>query len=392
MLSRIADYLADHYKIWMNALGIVVLCSMVGLVGLMRYGILTFDGDAMPASYSSPPEEASMNVYEKLDAGQLIDYLIIGDSIGQGDGAPANEGWSSQLNKKLRETYGSTVNVKRYTIGGGIALGGWADYAERPRGDYDLVFLCFGQNDQGAMSARQFGPIYENLIRRIRKDHPMTEMITFTESSLRTEEYPNVIRELSEYYEVLNADMRTAFRDSGMEDSRLSNDGVHPNGQGYALYAQKIFEMLTAGIGMKTIGTLPEAPYFPASVNFDKRQTLSEWTSLDQFRPYGPGLIVASEPGSAVTANFRGDFLGLDLVFQNAGAMIDIYVDGDKVQTIDTYWHYEFDVNWKKFVADDLGDVPHTLRIEVAEENHPASSGTVAKIKGFIAEPAVTFE
>jgi len=164
---------------------------------------------------------------------------------------------------------------------------------------------------------------------------------------------------------------------------------VHPNARGYALYAKQIFETLQAGVAAsKAIGTMPAAPLYPASVDFNERQTFSDWTTLDGFSPSGPGLIVASKPGSTAQASFQGDFLGLDLVFQDRGAIIDIYVDDKPIRSIDTYWSYPYDVNWKKFVADQLGDGTHTLRIEVRSDNNAASKGTIAQIRGIIAEPA----
>ena len=42
----------------------------------------------------------------------------------------------------------------------------------------------------------------------------------------------------------------------------------------------------------------------------------------------------------------------------------------------------------QKFVADQLGDGTHTLRIEVRSDNNAASKGTIAQIRGIIAEPA----
>jgi len=335
--------------------------------------------------------QGGKSVYEKLKSGEDIRYLIIGDSIGQGDGAPAANGWSSLLANKLSDGYNSVADPTNITTGGATVLGGWADYIEKlPETDgFDLVFICFGHNDQANMGTDQFGAIYENLIQKIKRDYPYAEIVTLIESSLQSENFPDIIKNLSRHYGIINIDTREAFGKSGVPYDQLTDDGVHPNSKGYALYAEQIYDEIVANAnGGKQISSLPGSPLFPASKAFDDRKVIHDWETLSEFGNRGNDLIISYRPGSYAETTFEGDFLGISIVHQDLGATLSIFVDGKLLKEIDTYLSYPFDVNWKHIVADDLSSGKHTVKIEVSSVKNQASKGTAALILGIIGKPA----
>ncbi|MCD9023651.1 hypothetical protein [Cohnella silvisoli] len=62
-------------------------------------------------------QAASLNLYDKMKQGKVIRYLIIGDSIGQSDGATRGNNWFGLLNRKLKNTYHVVPFIDRITMG-----------------------------------------------------------------------------------------------------------------------------------------------------------------------------------------------------------------------------------------------------------------------------------
>ncbi|QJD87208.1 SGNH/GDSL hydrolase family protein [Cohnella herbarum] len=333
---------------------------------------------------SSIEQKSNLTVYDKLRQGKAIRYLVIGDSIGQSDGASEGNQWFSLLNQSLRDKYEVVPFMNRITMGGAVVLAGWIDYIEKipkkPEG-YDIVFICYGQNDQGSLKEEEFGAIYENLVRRIKQDNPFAEIVTIVESSLQSDSYPDIIKSISVHYQLINVDTRQAYRDSGFSIDSLTIDGVHPNDQGYKLYAEQIFDSINRQYDSgKRIAPLKDSLIYVNS-SFTTGQTFTEWDSLNGFFKSG-GSLIGNSSGFSAESEFEGEFLGLSYITDPNGGVLNVYIDGELRKQINT--RLDFVVNWKSLVVNGLTKGKHRLKVEIAPQVSSSSQGTFANIVGFI--------
>ncbi|MCD9023650.1 SGNH/GDSL hydrolase family protein [Cohnella silvisoli] len=268
--------------------------------------------------------------------------------------------------------------------GGAVVLAGWIDYIERLKkkaDGYDLVFICYGQNDQGSLTTEEFGAIYENLIRRIKHDYPYAEIVTLVESSLQSETFPDVIKSLTKRYGLINVDTRQSFGKSALPYDQLTIDGVHPNNEGYKLYAQQIYDALSQEYDSgKQISELGDSLLYPQS-SFTSGRTLREWTTINGFIHRGNALF-GNKPGFTAESEFEGQFVALSYMTDPKGALVNVYVDGKFQRQIST--NIPFVVNWKSIVTSGLAQGKHQLKVEIAPAKDAVSTGTFAHIIGYI--------
>ena len=176
-----------------------------------------------------------LNAYQKLACGEDIRLLIVGDSIGA---MP----WTNDVAKWIEENYQVGCTIKNISLGSNTSYSGFV--SEKLLEDgliYDLVIVCYGQNDvpQG------FAADYEALIREVLSKNRIPSVIAVLESSQReyTEKMQAIMR-IAGYYGLQLADTIEAFENSGYSYEALSSDGVHPNGIGQEIYAHKVEEVI----------------------------------------------------------------------------------------------------------------------------------------------------
>ena len=183
--------------------------------------------------------EEEKNVYQKIVAGEEINILIVGDSIG----APSNEeAWSTLLKKYLETEYGTTVDINNVSMGGNTSYSGFFRVMMlNDKENYDLAIICYGQNDD----ENEFSMHYENIYKAIQEKYVGCSMISILESSQREYTYKmKTIMELASYYGVPIVDTISAFNNSAITYELLTEDGIHPNAEGHKLYFEAIREVM----------------------------------------------------------------------------------------------------------------------------------------------------
>ena len=176
-------------------------------------------------------ETGSLNAWQKLACGENIRLLIVGDSIGA---LP----WTNDVAAWIEKNYLVSCEIKNISLGSNTSYSGFA--SEKLLDDgvaYDLVIVCYGQNDEPT----GFAADYEALIREILTKNGMPCVIAVLESSQReyTEKMQAILK-IAAYYNLKTADTIEAFENSGYSYEALSSDGVHPNGTGQEVYAQTV--------------------------------------------------------------------------------------------------------------------------------------------------------
>ncbi|MCM3748612.1 GDSL-type esterase/lipase family protein [Paenibacillus pasadenensis] len=311
----------------------------------------------------------SKNVYDKMKDKDVIRYLIIGDSIGQSDGAAVDSKWFNQLSLKLQTNHEIIAFPYRVTTPGATVFNGWYDFNARVVEDrIDLVFIVFGQNDQGSMSEEQYGAVYEKLIRDINQKYPQAEILPLIESSIKTDKFPNVIFKLAKHYGMTVIDTRVAFKNSNKPYDSLTNDGVHPNNEGYTYYANQIYKTITSKQTV-TINTEKD-PLYSESVHYNKPTAIAA-TTLEEFK---------SKKQKEVKITFTGKLVGLSVNKNESGGKFKVFLDGKLIRELSSY--NKFPVNHKMLLADNLTEGEHTLVIQPSED--PVKSSKIIDIKGII--------
>lgn len=190
-------------------------------------------------------------------------FLTLGDSYTIGECVTEEERWPNQLAQLLIER---GKEIGRPTI---IATTGWrtdnlanAVRIARLNSDYDLVSLLIGVNNQyQGKSVEQFGVEFENLLKSAialangNRENVFVVSIPdygFTPFGLKNKElisdsidrFNVVSKNICEKYEIKYISITDISREGLNDPDLVANDGLHPSGKMYALWAERISESL----------------------------------------------------------------------------------------------------------------------------------------------------
>ncbi len=192
-----------------------------------------------------------------------VSYLALGDSYTIGESVSENERWPNQLAQLLTEK-GKPIN--KPTI---IATTGWrtdnlanAITIAKLKEEYDLVSLLIGVNNQyQGKSAEQFGVEFEGLLKtaiRLAKGNKENVFVVsipdygFTPFGVNNKEkisaaidqFNELSKKASEKLGVKYINITDISREGLNDPSLVANDGLHPSGTMYALWAKRIAGVL----------------------------------------------------------------------------------------------------------------------------------------------------
>lgn len=283
---------------------------------------------------------STLNVYEKIALKRNVNYLIIGDSIGRGSGAEnQNLTWFTQWEALIKQKY--KIEPHRHSIvqSGATAFEGLYLFnkANKPA-TVDLVILIFGENDRKYMNAKQFSFYYESLIREVKTIYPTAELITITESCLKSELFAEAIESIANQYHSNHIDMRIPFQNSEKTTTELTSDFIHPNGLGYRLYAEAILFAIEKGyLTKKQVATIPQSIDVDRNLNIEVKEIHQYKEKNKQFIKLN-GYYSSRDKGASITYSFTGPNLGVKVFKSEQGGEMDVFVDGKFVRRVSTWW------------------------------------------------------
>ncbi|MBW9170142.1 SGNH/GDSL hydrolase family protein [Clostridium estertheticum] len=307
---------------------------------------------------------SDLNFYQKLHQKKDINALIVGDSIAQSTGTSNfNEKWINVLTKDVQKKYRSTITTDPITGGSTTGIRAWVELNNaKLTKQYDVVFICLGQNDQFNIKPKQFRMFYESIIIKLKKLNPNIEIIPIIESSFRQyNEYSKVIEDLAEHYNLQYADTVGAFNNSGKLYSYLSNDLVHPNGKGYVYYAKTIEKVINDNYlsNKKTD--------IDSSVLYNNTKKLTDFVFDDS-----PDL----NNGFTVEGGFIGNKISENLTFNTTksvaiihflrkpnGGKFKVFIDDKFIKEINT--NSTFQVSYSDLIAYNFRE-NHKISIEIS--------------------------
>lgn len=278
-------------------------------------------------------------IYKKIADGDSLSYLIIGDSIGRGSGASEKKyKWNKVLERKMKESHNITMRGDTLVQSGATAFEGLfklqadKNYFSKK---YDVIFILFGENDRKYMNSHDFSIIYEALIRSAKDKHPNAEIVTITENPLRDKDFVDAIKKISDHYHAAHIDMITAFSSYPKSSVALTVDDVHPNDEGYRIYADTIYDKLMENTSVtKRIAELTVPIYADSNFSFDVLDQFNEQEGFIKENDY----YVSHQKGSFIEYSFHGSTVGVKLLRTPEGGNVDVYIDGEFYTTLSTWW------------------------------------------------------
>lgn len=191
--------------------------------------------------------------------------------------------------------------------------------------DYDLVVLCYGQND----SRDNFGLYYESIIRAVKIKYQKASIISILESSQKDyTEKMQIIQDIAEHYGIPVADTIAPFQ---ANYDALVKDSVHPNDDGQRVYFERVKDVIDLLVAART-GYDPEnvAVMNAKVTTFDTFQ----WLDVSKF----------TKEGNTFTLKMpvNGVILGIDYNFTSGANNCKIFVDGVEYAAPEVTFNYDF--------------------------------------------------
>jgi len=332
-------------------------------------------------------KSTSKIVYTKLEEGKDVKYLVVGDSIGEGVGASSESTrWHPLLNQYIFNKYKSKPEMRLLTKGGSDVFDGLVELNNyKTNTTYDLIFVCFGQNDQGSLPIDKFKENYSLLLETLIKRFPDAQIVTFVENALTKMEYKNEIQSLSSKYGAISIDMQEAFNQSGINVKELTTDGIHPNDKGYEIYARTINKVLNESeknkdkLNEPTIKVTGPVQKMDIEVEISKNKGFMQKTIKQDNK--STDYMVSSIGKSYVEYEVQADsLLGVSIVSNTDGGEFDVYVDGKKVKTLSTFSRRS--AVRHLLIDEHMGSGSHTIKFVV--KNQQPSEKQDVRIAGII--------
>lgn len=292
-----------------------------------------------------------------LSDGFDVNVLIVGDSIGAGDGASdnADHRWANLLKTNIESKYGVAVNLTNVSMGGNSSYAGYVrTMALDDDISYDLVVLCYGQND----SETNFGLYYESIIRAVKIRYPKASIICIQESSQRDyTEKMLTIETIADHYGLPVADTIAPFQ----ADYDNLAVGAHPNDAGYQVYCETMMNVIEPLVTARH-------GYDPENVEVVNDQVTVfdtfQWFPADQFTREGNTFALAAQT--------QGVILGIDYNITSGANSCTILVDGVEYAAREVTFNYDFSqhqiVVVNKWLEGETVNVQSEIKVVFAED------------------------
>ena len=147
-----------------------------------------------------------------------------------------------------------------------------------------------------------------------------------------------------------------------MLTEHLTSDMIHPNGDGYRLYANAVFELIKENIRKDA-----DTAIYPKPLTKNDFFYLAEKEEIAGINGFSPefGSYVSNHSGDYLEYEFDGPILGVNVIRSEAGGMMNVYIDGEFVRTISTWWPFARERHL--YIASGLENGHHSVKFEAIE-------------------------
>jgi sialidase-1 len=331
-------------------------------------------------------------------------------------------GWRQLVAEDLRQRF---PDARIECINAGIPSFGSAPDAFRfsrdvlGAGRVDLLFVDAAVNDStnghGTVERRR---AMEGIVRQARRANPAIDVVFlyFVDpekmAEIREGRTAEVIADherVAEAYGVPAIDLAREVTErihAGEFDWDHDFRDLHPSPFGHAVYARSIGRLLDAAWGGEAAEVVLERPMPEpldagcfdrgAFVSVDAGRAGEGWTRVERWHPDDgvatrPGFVdvpalVSDTPGATVELPFVGTAAGVLVASGPDAGAIEWSIDGGPEERLDLYtqWSAQLHLPWALVPAAGLPDGRHTLRLRVAANASPKSTGHAVRILFFL--------
>ncbi|MBE6715162.1 MAG: SGNH/GDSL hydrolase family protein [Ruminococcaceae bacterium] len=353
------------------------------------------------------------NTVYKLTKEKDLTVGYFGGSITEGAGASdPSKCWRSLTTEWLREKYPhSTINEINAAIGGtGSDLGVFRCERDLLSGKPDLVFFEFSCND----FEDSFLPLVNNcesIFRKIWLANPFCDIVVVYTMIQSMDDFmgdANVVESrtahgaVAFYYgDVLQIDMGEVLRretaKAGGDWNTYTVDTVHPNDEGYGIYAsvvqEKLEKILSEPCNEPVARVLPsplfgDSSYVGAHLEDSRNaEYTGDWTFVESsLCGRYPHFYQSETPGAQLTFKFFGIKLGIYWMMAKDSGNIEYSVDGGEWKSASSWDFYckNFDRAHRMMLTDDMKRGEHILRLRVSSIKDQESEGYAIRIGAFL--------
>ncbi len=323
------------------------------------------------------------NVFKKAQNGENITAAYIGGSITEGYNAGTTEFYAKTCTDLLQGYFPdiTVTGVNAGISGTPSLLGNLRLERDVLSADPDIVFVEFAVND-GQES--DYKNAYESLVRTLLtqdKDIAVVLLFTVLKNGYTCQEHMSQIGANYELPMISVPDSVYAEIEAGrMTWEDYSNDESHPNAYGHKCitdfvdnYYQKVLAAVDENVG-EVSKELPD-PVFSAkymNMHFMDRETMTG-VELDGFKEYDThnsfhnGWMYKGTSGGSIRFTLTCSVLEMVFKAQNSDkyGAADIYVDGEKVKSVDANMSDGWDNPVTSYLIDDTASAEHTVEIRM---------------------------
>ncbi len=339
-----------------------------------------------------------MNLDKFVENKKKIKLGFLGGSITLGAGASNPENCYRRLiTKALNEHYEDVefedINAAIGGTGSGFGLFRMND--DLLKHSPDMIIVEFAVND---FRDENCGIFMENIVRKAftyRKDIPI--MFVYTVQNIMTDDYKNgelpisVIRHntVADYYNIPAVNVGKILFDTYTGENKTINDytidGVHPNDNGYKIYADAIMNKI---FSFDFCHNTDSKPLYKDLMNAAIVPVqMQEGWEQSGCRMYTRPMeyVYSYTPGTAMEFEFEGEAFGIYFTMEKDSGNIEFTIDNGEVQLCHTW-----DVHCRnqrrdsyKIVLDNISKGTHKVKLWVADAKEDGSEGRYVRIGGF---------
>ena len=339
-----------------------------------------------------------MNLDKLTENKKKIKLGFFGGSITLGAGASNPENCYRRLIIKALNDYYKDVEFEdiNAAIGGtGSGFGLFRMDDDLLKHSPDMIIVEFVVNDFRDENSHIY---MENIVRkafRYRKDIPI--MFIYTVQNIMTDAYENgelpisVMKHktVADYYNIPSVNVGKILFDTYKEENKTINDytidGVHPNDNGYKIYADAIMnEIFTFDFSHNT----HNKPMYKDLVNSSiVPATMQEGWKQSGCRMYTRPIeyVYSYTPGTTMEFTFEGKAFGIYFTMEKDSGNIEFTIDDGEVQLCPTW-----DIHCRnqrrdsyKIVIDNISHGTHKVKLWVSSANEEGSERSYVRIGGF---------
>lgn len=269
-------------------------------------------------------EVKTVTAYDKLIDGEDINILILGDENYLGDVILKED-----ITSFIENTYNSKVKLTNLSEDNATIYEQLNKYINIKNREFDLVFLCFENNDEKEISEINFSGIYESILRDLKYNNTSVDIIPIVKhESLISDVYYQSINGLATYY--------------GLDLAKVNEDVVKNNIEGEGIedfresYCKNLTNIIENNVNnKKEISTQYKDAYYGVTTLFEPYKVTLKGEKKKGFS-VSQNKVKSSSKNDYIRYKVDGNIIGLGYETSKNGGIIEIYVNRILYRRIDT--------------------------------------------------------